>query len=94
VLGFVCATALGVELLPGQLQLLALIHDGVLQPVSDGFVDWQPVPPTIMPIPTTPKIVRRQSVTRIASDPSLVPAILRRKFSFATAACRNWQRRR
>jgi hypothetical protein len=39
VLGFVWATALAGGLLPGQLQLLTLIHDGVLQPLSEGPVD-------------------------------------------------------
>jgi hypothetical protein len=39
VLGFVCATAVEGGLLPGHPQLLALIHDGVLQPLSEGLVD-------------------------------------------------------
>jgi hypothetical protein len=66
VLGFVWATADVVELFPGQLQLLTLIHEGVLQPVSDDFVDWQPVPPlTIMPIPRTLTTVHRECVTRM-----------------------------
>jgi hypothetical protein len=40
VLGLVWATAVELGLLlPGQLQLLTLIHDGVLQPLSEGPVD-------------------------------------------------------
>jgi len=63
--------------------LLALIHDGVLQPVSDGLVELHPVPLLMMmPIPRTPTIVHRESVTRIASDPSLVPAIPCREIPF------------
>jgi hypothetical protein len=53
-------------LLPGQLQLLVLIQDGVLQPLSEDPVDWQPVaPPTMKPIPRTPTNVHRESETRI-----------------------------
>jgi hypothetical protein len=66
VLGFVWATAVGGELLPGQPQLLTLIHDGVLQPLSEEPVVWQPVvPPTMKLIPRMPTNVHRENVTRM-----------------------------
>jgi hypothetical protein len=72
VLGLLCATAFvdGDVLLP-QFQLFMLSHDGVDQPEAPAR---QPPAVEIKHIPSALTTAHREIATRMASDPSLVPA--------------------